>query len=357
MFTYVNFLRTHQEILIFFALASGYLIGKIKIFGFSLGTTASVLIVSLILGQLRVHTPIILQNIAFALFIYSIGYKVGPEFFGALKKDGGGIVMLAIIVSSVGLITTYILSKLFGFDAGTAAGLLGGAMTQSSVVGTATHAIHELMINNAQKIQLQNNVAVAYAVTYIFGTLGLILFYKILPKIFNINMKIAAKKLEKMMHENNHSQEQNNQNNKTDGLKWDKKIEPRWYKIANSKFFGKKISTIQNLLGKNAIIFMIRRNGKDFVAKPNNIIQKSDLISLKNTTAHYSISKVLEPVINATVIQKKTDNMKTSSLCIINKDLINKTLGSISQKYGNGCFFKKSFTPRSRNTYNEKHSY
>ncbi len=188
--------REHPQILLFLSLAIGYYAGKISVYGFSLGSTASVLLAALILGQINVTITPLIKSVAFALFIFTIGYKVGPQFFGGLKKEGLQYVILSIFVAVIGLITAIILGKIFGFNQGTSAGLLAGAMTQSSIIGTAEDAIKNLSIPAAQQALLETDVAIAYAITYLFGVAGLILFYKIVPRLLKINLKAEAQKLE-----------------------------------------------------------------------------------------------------------------------------------------------------------------
>ncbi len=187
-------IKEDPEILIFLALAIGYLIGKIKIKGFSLGTTASVLLAALALGQFGVNVPPILKNISFSLFAFCIGYQVGPQFFGALRKEGFKYLWISIIVALAGLATAVILGKVMHFDKGTTAGLFAGAMTQSAVIGTAQGAVDHLSITDAAKATLNSNIVVAYAITYIFGTVGVIIFFKIIPRFLRMNLKTEAKK-------------------------------------------------------------------------------------------------------------------------------------------------------------------
>ena len=93
------------EVLVFLSLAIGYLVGKIKIKGFGIGTTASVLLVAMVLGQFTIEVPPILKNISFALFAFCIGYQVGPQFFGALRKEGWNYLVISIVVVLAGLAT------------------------------------------------------------------------------------------------------------------------------------------------------------------------------------------------------------------------------------------------------------
>jgi len=195
----VTVCRTYPQIVIFLALALGYFIGRIKIRGFNLGATTGCLLAALVLGQIGVEVPGLLKTVGFALFIFAIGYKVGPQFFGGLQKEGLHYLWISLVVAVTGLITAICLGKIFGFDQGTTAGLLGGAMTQSAVIGTAEGAIKHLAISVAEKATLESNLAVAYAITYVFGTAGLIVFFKLLPGLLRIDLKSQAKKLEQEM--------------------------------------------------------------------------------------------------------------------------------------------------------------
>ena len=170
----VEICRSYPQILVFLAIAIGYFVGKIKLCGFNIGSTAGVLIIALVLGQMNIKVPPLLKAVSFALFIFCMGYKVGPQFFGALKKEGINYIWLSIFVAVVGLATAIILGKVFHFDSGTTAGLLAGAMTQSTVIGTAEGAIRHLSVSGAVKTTLESNVAIAYAISYIFGVAGLL---------------------------------------------------------------------------------------------------------------------------------------------------------------------------------------
>ena len=188
--------RSYPEIVVFLAIAIGYFIGKIKVFGFNIGSTAGVLLSALVLGQMNIEVSTLLKAVAFALFIFTIGYKVGPQFFGSLKKEGLHYLWLSLFVALVALATVICMGKIFGFDKGTTAGLFGGAMTQSAVIGTAEGAIRHLSISAAEKATLEGNIAIACAITYVFGVVGLVIFYKVVPRLMKINLKEVARKLE-----------------------------------------------------------------------------------------------------------------------------------------------------------------
>jgi len=144
MMEVVRIARMSPELLVFLALAIGYFIGRLKIKGFGLGTTASVLIAGMTLGQIGVEVPSLLKNISFALFAFCTGYQVGPQFFGSLKKEGLNYLWITLVVALSGLGVTLVMARLLHFDSGTAAGLFAGAMTQSAAIGTAQGAVAHL---------------------------------------------------------------------------------------------------------------------------------------------------------------------------------------------------------------------
>ena len=99
----IDALRHHPEIALFLTLAIGFWFGALKFGSFSLGAVTSTLIAGLLIGQLGVALPDIVQTIFFLLFLFAVGYSVGPQFFGALKKDGLPQVAFALIMCAIGL--------------------------------------------------------------------------------------------------------------------------------------------------------------------------------------------------------------------------------------------------------------
>ena len=168
----IHLLRQHSELAIFLTIAAGFWIGKIKVGQFSLGIVTSVLLVGVLVGQLNITIEEPVQSVFFLLFLFAIGYKVGPQFFRGLKKDGLPQVGFAVLMCVGCLVITWILALIMGYNAGEAAGLLAGAQTISAVIGVADDTINGLNISTEQKNNMINIIPVAYAVTYIYGTAG-----------------------------------------------------------------------------------------------------------------------------------------------------------------------------------------
>src|SRR3954464_11860681 len=134
-------LREHPELAVFLVLAIGFFIGRIKIGSFSLGTVVATLLAGVAIGQLAIQVPAVVKYVFFDLFLFTTGYKVGPQFFRGLKKDALPQMALTVVLCVTCLLTAFLFSKLLGYDTGTAAGLLAGAFSESTVIGTAGEAI------------------------------------------------------------------------------------------------------------------------------------------------------------------------------------------------------------------------
>lgn len=198
----IHLLRQHSELAIFLTIAAGFWIGKIKVGQFSLGIVTSVLLVGVLVGQLNITIEEPVKSVFFLLFLFAIGYKVGPQFFRGLKKDGLPQVEFAVLMCVGCLVITWILALIMGYNAGEAAGLLAGAQTISAVIGVADDTINGLNISTEQKNNMINIIPVAYAVTYIYGTAGSAWVLSSLgPKMLGglEKVKAACKELEAKM--------------------------------------------------------------------------------------------------------------------------------------------------------------
>src|SRR5262245_42774877 len=193
----VTALREHQELTIFLTLAVGFFIGQLRFGTFSLGTVVGTLLAGVLIGQLDIKVPGIVKNVFFDLFLFTTGYKVGPQFFRGLRKDALPQLWITLVLCVSCLISAIVGAKLMSYDVGTAAGLLAGAFTESTVIGTAADAINRLNLPAAEKTALINNIPVAYAVTYLIGTAFIVWFYpNVGPWLMRIDLKQESRKLQ-----------------------------------------------------------------------------------------------------------------------------------------------------------------
>ena len=190
----------HPELAIFLTLAIGFVIGRIKIGSFKFGNVLGTLIAGVLIGQLDIKVDATVKAVFFSLFLFATGYKVGPQFFRGLKKNALPQVALTVVLCVTSLLTTLAAAKLLDYDTGTAAGLMAGAFTESTVIGTASDTIDRLDLPEAEKTRLKNNIPVAYAVSYLVGTGFVVWFLSVAaPRLLRVDMKAESQKLAAQM--------------------------------------------------------------------------------------------------------------------------------------------------------------
>jgi putative transport protein len=193
----VTALRENPALAIFLTLAVGFVIGRIRFGSFSLGNVVGTLLAGVVIGQLNIEVDPLVKEVFFDLFLFATGYKVGPQFFRGLKKNAGPQVALTLALCITSLVVTVTAAKIFGYDSGTAAGLMAGAFTESTVIGTAGQTIEQLNIPEADKLRMLNNIPVAYAVSYLVGT-GFVVWFlsSLAPRLLKVNLKEESRKLQ-----------------------------------------------------------------------------------------------------------------------------------------------------------------
>jgi len=188
----------YPEMAVYLAVGIGYLIGRLKIRGVGLGVVTGSLVGGILIGNFF-HVPVSDQAkaIVFLLFLFGIGYSVGPAFFQNLRGDGWRWAVLGVFVPVVGLLAAYTVAHLLKLDPGYSAGLLSGSLTESPAIGTASEAIRGLSVSDEQKQLWIGHIAVADAICYIFGTLGVIWCCSSLgPKLLRFDLRAESKKVE-----------------------------------------------------------------------------------------------------------------------------------------------------------------
>src|ERR1700760_5025925 len=191
-----QFLFRYPELALFLVIAAGF-----RIRAFSLGPVTGALFAGLVVGDFA-HVPVsgMTKSFLFLLFLFGVGYSVGPQFVQAMKRDGLKPMLLAIVVGFTGLATAIVVGRVLGLDPGFAAGLLSGALSQSASMGTATDAINGLAVSEQQRALFVSHIAVADAVCSIFGYAGVITFITMIaPALLRIDLRNEALKLEQSL--------------------------------------------------------------------------------------------------------------------------------------------------------------
>src|ERR1700743_1360422 len=190
-------LRTYPEIAIFISLALGYYFGSFTYKGLGLGAVTATLIAAVIIGQIGITISGPLKPLFFLMFLSAIGYGVGPQFVRGIAQDGVPQALFAAVVCVFCLAAAYLGAKIAGYDVGSAAGLYAGSQTISASMGLATDAINRLGLSPEETKKILDGMPVAYAVTYIFGTVGSAIVLALLgPALLGIDLEAACKDYE-----------------------------------------------------------------------------------------------------------------------------------------------------------------
>jgi putative transport protein len=190
-------LKTYPEIAIFVSLALGYYFGSFTYKGLGLGAVTATLIAAVIIGQIGITISGPLKPFFFLMFLFAIGYGVGPQFVRGIAQDGVPQAIFAAVVCVFCLLSPYLCAKVAGYDVGSTVGLYAGSQTISASMGLATDAVNRLGLPGDEAKKLLDAMPVAYAVTYIFGTVGSAIVLALLgPALLGIDLETACKKYE-----------------------------------------------------------------------------------------------------------------------------------------------------------------
>ena len=313
------------EIFIFLAVAIGTLLGRIRIHGFSLGVPACILIVAVILGQFgTIVIPSLLKAILFGLFVFTIGYRSGPEFFASLSLQTLSQVALALVMGTCGLIIILIFAYTLHFDPGTAAGIGAGSLTQTSMMGTASGALEQLGLS-ADALKQQNaNIAAGYAVTYILGYILVLLFVPfVAPRLMGINLKEEAAKLEAALLGGAPS--------KAGNLLY-RKFQVRVYQVSEAA--GRTVNEIEAQIGRRVVVERILRYGKDVERCADTKLQAGDELLLAGPSAAIvAAGSMIGPEIEGEHVMRSVPG-EVVDVYVTARDLHGRTLNEIASRVG-----------------------
>lgn len=275
----VKLFTKYPEMAVYLAIGIGYIIGRLKFRGIGLGVVTGSLLGGVLLGNFF-HVPVSDQakSIVFLLFLFGIGYSVGPSFLQNLKGDGWRWAVLGVTVPVVGLATAYTVAHFLKLDPGYSAGLLSGSLTESPAIGTASEAIRGLSVSDDQKQLWIGHVAVADAICYIFGTLGVIWCCSSLgPKLLRFDLRTESKKVEAKL---------GIQHSKLGIYSAWQPIGFRAYRIPqNGPVVGKTVAEAErSVTGARLFVERIRRGDRIFSPVATTVLDSGDTIAVLGRT-------------------------------------------------------------------------
>jgi putative transport protein len=332
---FVNTLRTYPEIAIFLSLGLGYYFGSFTYKGLGLGAVTATLVAAVLIGQLGITISGPIKPVFFLMFLFAIGYGVGPQFVRGIAQDGIPQAIFAAIVCVFCLIAPFVAAKLAGYDVGSAAGLYAGSQTISASMGLATDAINRLGLPPEETKKILDGMPVAYAVTYIFGTVGSAIVIALLgPALLGIDLEAACKR-----YEEKHGGKRTSGG---PGTAWHQ-FELRAYRIAeDGKVVGKSVQEAEALL-PDARVFVqrIRRGHKLIDATTDTIIQAGDVLAIagRRDVLVNLIGAAAEEVDDRELLAVPIEGV---DVYITSKDIDGKTLAQLAKSpAARGVFLRK----------------
>lgn len=197
---FVSTLRAYPELAVFLALAAGFAVGPWKFRGFTLGSVTATLLAGVLIGQMGIQVAGPIRSAFFLIFLFAVGFGVGPQFFQGLGKEGPRQIAFSVIVLVLCLAIPVLCAMVAGLDVGYAAGLYAGSQTISAAIGVATDQINRLGDTAEQTRAYVDAVPIGYAVTYIFGTIGsAIVLAQLGPKLIGVDLRAACADYERQL--------------------------------------------------------------------------------------------------------------------------------------------------------------
>ncbi|MEW5912085.1 MAG: TrkA C-terminal domain-containing protein [Thermodesulfobacteriota bacterium] len=334
----IEFLRHNEVVLLFLVMALGYLLGRIKIGWFSLGTIAGSLIVGLVVGLAKFEISPIIKSVGFGVFIYAVGLRVGPQFFAGMKKDGLKLVTMSLVACLAGFAMVWAASAWLRLPLGIAPGILAGAMTNTPTLGAAEQAITSGAVALPSGLTAEmamSSVAVAYAITYLFGTVGRIVLFKMLPRMFGYDLAAEAKKLEASM-----SGASAEDDPYSDYFSEFAAQGVRGYRLTNQQLAGHPLKKLQGHLPDHLVIERVERGGQVLELKDDLTLQAGDLVAVSGHTSDLIHGP---EVIGPEVLDKALLDITGEfiEVLVTNKQAVGKTLAQVGRAAGFGCYLKR----------------
>lgn len=276
MFSYIaDTLRANPQLAIFLALAIGYWIGAIKFGSFSLGAVTGTLLAGIVIGQLGIDISGQVKSVFFIMFLFAVGFGVGPQFVRGIATDGLPQALFAVVVSVLCLLSVYVAAIVAGYGPGLAAGLLAGAQTISASIGLATDAINTSGLTPEEAKAQLDLIPVAYAITYLFGTVGTgwILAF-IGPKLLKVDIAAECARYEREMSAGATEQS---------FISGRRKRDLRAYEIREGgKAAGLTVAQVERDLVPGARIFVegLRSGGEIVEVSPDRVLKPGDVVAV-----------------------------------------------------------------------------
>ncbi|MAO36106.1 MAG: transporter [Zunongwangia sp.] len=242
----------NSYLILFLIICLGFMLGNLKVKGISLDISA-IIFVALIFGHLGATLPDILEKIGLILFIYTIGLQAGPGFFEAFKDQGKNLIVIAVVVVLSATFLTYIAILIFDIDKPIAIGLLSGALTSTPGLAAGID------------VTKSNLVSIGYGIAYPLGVILVIIFVRLYPQLFKLNIDDLEKEYKQKMTAHQ------------------KPIFTRNFIVENNSAIGMSIEQLGVREMTKGIISRVKHNDHVFTPTPQTVLHKNDLLKAVGT--------------------------------------------------------------------------
>ena len=327
---FFKFLQENPYLLLFFVVGLAVWIGRASIKGYGLGMVAGAIVVGAAVSVwassygVKLELNNFAKSLFYYLFMYGVGLRVGPSFINSLKGDGLKFTFLAVVSSVLGLALVVIGAKLFNLPPGAAGGMLAGSQTMSAAIGSAEQAITSGVVKLPDGVKPEDAtgmIALSYGITYIWGTVGIILICKYLPRWWGVDAQAAAKKYE---------EEFGVKELEGGALTGYRQFGLRAYRLENPAQVGMSIAGFRKGNPEYRIINVLR-GGESLGADPDLVLQKGDVIALGGATAHLTdkMGLIGPEVADAKALGVPMDQ---ADILVTNKEVVGRTFESFREQ-------------------------
>jgi putative transport protein len=270
-------LRQYPEIAIFLALALGYYFGAFTFKGIGLGSVTATLLAAVIIGQIGITISTPLKATVFLMFLFAVGYGVGPQFVRGVAKDGLPQAIFSAVQCVFCLAVPVVIAKMAGYDLGYAAGLFSGSQTISAAMGLSTDAINRLGLPAEQTKGYLDAMPIAYAVSYIFGTVGSAIVIALVgPALLRINLVKACKEYEE---KHGGTKEMGGA-----GSAWHRWVVRAFRVQPGGKAVGLRATEAEAMVpDARVFVLRVRRNGVIEEASADTVLREGDVVAVAGT--------------------------------------------------------------------------
>jgi len=329
-------LKQYPEIAIFLALAFGYYFGKFTYKGIGLGAVTATLISAVVIGQIGITVNQPLKAFSFLMFLFAVGYGVGPQFVRGIASSGLPQAIFSVVQCVFSIAVCVVIAKFAGYDLGYSAGLYSGSQTISAAMGLSTDAINQLGLPADQSKALLNSMPIAYAVTYMFGTMGSAIVIAVIgPKLLGINLEKACKDYE----EKHGGGKKEVGGPGTGWTRW----AMRAYKVQpGGKAAGLRVAEAESLVPDSRLfILRIRRGSEIMDATADAVLREGDTVAVAGER------EVLVNVLGAAAVEVEDRELlavpvEGVDVLVTNKEVDGKTLAELATRpAARGVFLRK----------------